>query len=383
MMIDNTPDLTSVCQRFATAPYVTIDTEFIREKTYYPDLCLIQIASPTEAFCIDPLATDIDLTALFDLLQHPDVVKVFHAGRQDIEIFYHLSGKIPSPLFDTQIGAMVCGFGDNVSYQQLVQTIVGVSLDKSMRCTNWAKRPLTPEQIQYALYDVTHLRQVYEYMCDTLTENNRMPWIHDELKVLLNKETYHPSDEALIEKLHLPVNKPQAIHVFRQLYLWRENLARRKNRPRRFLIKDELLQELSLLCPTTPEQLTELRGVGANFDKTALAGEILSVIRKALQDDLKHIKTVRPVKPLTPHERNLAEILKLLLSIVSVQEKIAVSLIACSEDIAQFIHNKDVPFLSGWRYQVFGQKAEMVRDGLLSIRYVPQNKQIEFHCVQE
>ncbi len=377
MIIENTIDLKAVCRRFATYPYVTIDTEFIREKTFYPDLCLIQIASRDEAFCIDPIAPEMDLTPLFDLLQNRDVVKVFHAARQDIEILLHLSGKIPTPVFDTQIAAMVCGYGENVGYQQLVQSIVGVSLDKSMRCTNWAKRPLTDAQIEYALYDVTYLRDVYEYMSDLLNKSGRMSWIQSEMDILTDKETYEPSPENLIERIHCPINKAMPLHIYRQLYIWRENMARTKNRPRRFLIKDELLQELALLKPSTPEQMKNLRGVSANFEKSAMATEILDVIRNAVHDDIKHIKVPKSAKVLLTGEKNLAEVLKFLLNIIAVREKTAPSLIASTDDITNYIRKKSVPFQQGWRYEIFGCLAERLCRGELSIRYHPQLKEIE------
>ncbi len=370
-------ELEAVCRRFAAYPYITIDTEFIREKTFYPDLCLVQIASRDEAYCIDPLAPDMDLTPLFDLLQNPNVVKVFHAARQDIEILYHLSGKVPTPLFDTQIGAMVCGFGENVGYQQVVQSIVGISLDKSMRCTNWAKRPLSSAQIQYALYDVTYLRDIYEFMMTKINQLDRMGWIQSELDYLCDTETYDPSPEKLLAKVHCSITKALPYHIYQKLYLWRENLSRTKNRPRRFLLKDELLQELALLKPTTPEQLKNLRGVGANFEKSTMAVEILSVIQTAMQDDIKHIKLPKSEKPLSPTEKNLAEVLKLLLNIISTQEKVAPSLIATSEDIAHFVRKKDVTFKQGWRYELFGNKAEQLCAGALSIRYNPKLRKIE------
>ncbi len=383
MIIDNRTELKAVCRRFATYPYVTIDTEFIREKTFYPDLCLVQIASRDEAFCIDPLAPDMDLEPLFELLQNPQVIKVFHAARQDIEILLHLSGQIPTPIFDTQIGAMVCGFGENVGYQQLVQTIMGISLDKSMRCTNWAKRPLSDAQIQYALYDVTYLRDVYEYIIYQAQATGRITWIQSELDNLLDKETYEPSPAHLVEKIHCSITKALPLHIYRQLYIWRENLARSKNRPRRFLLKDDLLQELALLKPTTPEQLKNLRGVNANFEKTSMAEEILNVIRLAMQDDIKHIRVPKSEKQLSSHEKNLFEVLKLLLNIIATQEKVAPSLIASTDELTAFIRKKDVPFKHGWRYDFFGAKAEQLCQGEISIRYNPQTKKIELKSTND
>ncbi len=377
MIIDNATELEAVCRRFATYPYVTIDTEFIREKTFYPDLCLVQIASRDEAFCIDPLAPEMNLQALFELLQNKNVVKVFHAARQDIEILFHLSGQIPTPIFDTQIGAMVCGFGENIGYQQVVQSILGVSLDKSMRCTNWAKRPLTDAQIQYALYDVTYLCDVYENMLAQLQENGRMSWIQSEMDTLCDKETYEPSSEHLLAHIRCSITKAMPLHIYRQLYLWRENLARQKNRPRRFLLKDDLLQELALLRPSTPEQMKNLRGISNNFEKSAMATEILDIIRTAMHDDIKNIKLPKAEKPLSATEKTLSDVLKLLLNIIATQEKVAPSLIASSEDINRFVRQNDVAFKHGWRYDFFGCKAEQLCHGALSIQYNPKTRQIE------
>lgn len=377
MIIENTLDLEEVCRRFATYPYITVDTEFIREKTYYPDLCLIQLASRDEAVCVDPLAPDMDLSPLFELLQNPQVVKVFHAAHQDIEIFLHLSGKIPTPVFDTQIGAMVCGFAENAAYSQLVHSICGVTLDKSMRCTNWAKRPLNPEQIQYALYDVTYLRDVYEYICAQMEKSGRFTWVREELASLTDKSSYEPTPEQILERLHCPMKKAINIHIYQQLYLWREKRAQLKNRPRRFLIKDELLHELALIHPQTAAQLSAMRGITPHFEKCEMAQEILTVINQAMQDDLKNIKPPKPSKPMQPSEKNLIEILKLLLNIISSQIKTAPSLIAHAEDLLHFIRAEETPLNTGWRYEVFGEKAQKICRGEMSIRYNPKKKKTE------
>lgn len=369
MMIETTDELQEVCRRFATYPYVTVDTEFIREKTYYPDLCLIQLASRDEAYCIDPLAPNINLSALFELFQNKNVVKVFHAGRQDIEIFLHLSGEIPSPVFDTQIGAMVCGFGENVAYGQLVQTLLGVRLDKSMRCTNWARRPLSEEQIQYGLCDVTYLRDVYEKITARLEETKRLSWIQEELAVLTNPETYNPTPEQIYRKIHYPFSKPLAILIYQKLYLWRENLAKSKNRPRRYLVKDELLAELALVHPQNTEQLKEMRGIPSNFENSSYANAIIKIINEALKcksSDLPHVESERA---LSVAEKNLLSILKFALTIVADREEIAPSLIASSDDLANYVREKQAPFLTGWRYNVFGQIAEQLAQGNLGIYF--------------
>ena len=249
MMITTTKELTELCARFAKHPFVTVDTEFIREKTYYPQVCLIQLASPEEAVCVDPLSKDLDLKPLFDLFQNKQVIKVFHACRQDIEIFYHLSHQIPVPVFDTQVGAMVCGYGDNVSYQQLVNDFVGISLDKTMRVTDWSNRPLSEDQIQYALHDVTELRTVYTKMMERICAQNRLDWLTEEMADLVDPSTYEPDVDTLWKKVKVPLKKPLTLHIFAKLYAWRERAAQQKDRPKKHFMKDEALVELAIAAP--------------------------------------------------------------------------------------------------------------------------------------
>ena len=385
MIITTTTQLETVCRRFATHSFMTIDTEFIREKTFFPDVCLIQIASPEEAYCIDPLVADLDLNPLFELLQNKTVVKVFHSGHQDIEILYQLSGKIPTPVFDTQVGAMVCGFGENVSYQQLVQTFLKITLDKSMRCTNWECRPLSDSQIQYALSDVTYLRDVYLQLQKKIKETHRESWIEEELKDLTNEVVYNPTPEFLLKKI-----KPQSglkgvsLYVYQQLYLYREQLARLRNRPRRQLIKDDLLQELAVRLPKTPDDLKSLRNVSKGFEKSAMAVELIALIMDSLQADWKK-NTIVSVKTqqLTKSQKGLVEVLKMILHIVSIQEDVAASIITTTDELELFVSGKDVSFKHGWRYDVFGALAQQICSGKKAICYHPTLKKIIFSDIPE
>ncbi len=377
MMIENTKKLADVCKRFQKCEFVTLDTEFIREKTYYPVLCLIQIASKDEAYCIDPLAADLDLTPLFDLLQNKNVLKVFHAARQDVEIFYHLTGKVPDPIFDTQIGAMVCGFNESVSYQQLVQDLTGVSLDKSMRFTDWSKRPLSERQIQYALCDVTHLVHVFEALRQQLKQSGRMEWLKEETAVLTNPRTYDVDESTVWQKYKTPFSKPQQLHVFAKVVEWREKKAKFKNKPRRHILKDEVLLELAVAHPENKQELERLRGLPNGFEKGPYAAEILDVINQAMADKSGVYVPGSKRPPLTNGQRNLSELLKFLLSVVADELGVACKVIATSDDIADFILGvKDAKVLSGWRYDVFGKKAEALKQGKIAFYFDPKGKKV-------
>ena len=370
-MITTTKELQSLCGRFQKHPFITVDTEFIREKTYYPQVCLIQLASPDEAVCVDPLSKDLDLTPLFQLFQNKKVIKVFHACRQDIEIFYHLSHQIPIPVFDTQVGAMVCGYGDNVSYQQLVNDFVGVSLDKTMRVTDWSKRPLTTEQIEYALHDVVELRTVYTQMMEKICTQNRLDWLTEEMADLVNPITYEPNPDELWKKVKVPFKKPQNLHVFARLYAWRERVAQQKDRPKRHFMKDDALIELAIALPQHPEQIDTLRSFSAGYGKSDMAKEIVAVIQQALKDDPSTFEQPIQTKPLTAKQHNLADILHLALNICAENYDVAPKLVATQADIHTFIQSGEAPFLNGWRKKVFGDAALSVQDGKLSLTFDP------------
>ena len=370
-MITTTKELQALCKRFEKHPFITVDTEFIREKTYYPQVCLIQLASPAEAVCVDPLAQGLDLSPLFALFQNKKVIKVFHACRQDIEIFYHLSHQIPVPVFDTQVGAMVCGYGDNVSYQQLVNDFVGVSLDKTMRVTDWSKRPLSDEQIQYALHDVVELRTVYTKMMEKICTQNRLDWLTEEMADLVDPITYEPNVDELWKKVKVPFKKPLPLHIFSRLYAWRERIAQQKNRPKKHIMKDEALIELAIAAPTTPEQIDNLRSFSEGYSKSDLAKEIINVIVQATKDDPSTFEQPTQPKALTTKQRNLADILHLVLNICAANYDVAPKLVASTNDIQNFIQTGEAPFVNGWRKKVFGDTAIAMQQGKISIAYDP------------
>ncbi len=376
MMITTTKELSALCKRLEKHPFITVDTEFIREKTYYSKLCLIQIASPAEAVCIDPLAGQLDMTPLFCLFQNKNVIKVFHACRQDIEIFYHLSHQIPVPVFDTQVGAMVCGYGDNVSYQQLVNDFVGISLDKTFRVTDWSQRPLSKEQLQYALHDVTELRSVYTKMMEKICTQNRLDWLSEEMEELVNPSTYEPDPNVLWQKVKVPFKKPLSIHVFARLYAWREGAAQKIDRPKKHVMKDEALIELATAMPTKPEQMEALRLLPDGFSHSDFAKEILKVITNALKDDPNTFEQLVRTKPLTARQHVLSDILQLVLKICAENYNVAPRLVASVEDIHNFIRTGDAPFLKGWRKKVFGESALAMQEGKIAITFDPESHKI-------
>ncbi|HSV29168.1 MAG TPA: ribonuclease D, partial [Candidatus Omnitrophota bacterium] len=261
-MIADTASLAEFCQRLASAPYVTVDTEFMREKTYYPQLCLVQIGGPDDAKAIDPLAPGIDLEPLFELLRNPKVLKVFHAARQDVEIFLHMMGSVPAPLFDTQVAAMVCGFGDAVSYENLASQLARARIDKSMRFTDWALRPLTEKQVQYALGDVTHLRVAYEKLVKKLEKNGRIEWLAEEMAELTTPETYRVNPENAWKRLKPRSSSPKFLAVLKELAAWREREAQERDIPRQRIVRDENLMEIAAHHPTSVEELSRTRGLG-------------------------------------------------------------------------------------------------------------------------
>lgn len=379
MMITTTKELKKFCKKLAKYPFITVDTEFIREKTYYPVLCLIQLGCSDEAACVDPLAPDMDLSPLFDLFLNPKVLKVFHAARQDLEIFYHLMGKMPTPLFDTQIAAMVCGYGDAVSYQQLVEQLTQTRLDKSMRFTDWAKRPLLDKQIGYALNDVIPLVEVYQKLTAELQKNGRLDWLKEEQDILNDPHTYQIDDESAWKRLKCTLKKPKEIHLFATLCAWREKTAKQKNRPRRHILKDEVIQELATLAPTTPAELDTLRSIPHGFAKSETAQSLLKAIQSALKDDPTTFEKPTIRKPLKPAQKSFLEMLKLLLAIVAQQEKVAAKVLASADDLYNFAAGDEtVPFLKGWRFDLFGQKAQLLHQGKLCLIYRPDKGIIEF-----
>ncbi len=368
-LITTTSDLNAFCARAELNPYITVDTEFVREATYWPQLCLIQVGLEDEAVAIDPLSEDIDLSSFFQLLQNEKVLKVFHSGRQDVEIFYHLTGSIPTPLFDTQIAAMVCGFGESVAYNALVQKFAKVSLDKSSRYTHWGQRPLTEKQLTYALGDVIHLRIIYERLSKKITEDDRFHWVEDELAILKDPATYEVNPYAVWQKIRVRSAKPRMLAVLRELAAWREITAQKRNVPRTRIMRDEVMLELAASSPQSQADLSRMRGLSHVFTKSKDAQTILDLIKKAQGLPIEDCPAVKIEGDSPPGASALIEMLRLLLKIKSEKYDVAQKLIATTSDlenIAKF-STPTTPALVGWRFEVFGKAALALKEGKIAI----------------
>ena len=364
-VIATTAALEKFCSEAMTARYVTVDTEFMRENTYYPKLCLLQIASADDAVLVDPLADGIDLAPVFALMAAPQVLKVFHAARQDIEIFVHLSGAVPAPIFDTQIAGMVCGFGDAISYDRLVKSVVGVEIDKSSRFTDWARRPLGDRQLTYALSDVTHLRLVFEALEERLRANGREPWLADEMAVLTDPATYVVAPEDAWRRLKLRNPKPRTLAVLRELAALRENEARRRDLPRNRVLRDEVLTEIAASVPSTPEELARARSISDNVAKGKLGQGILEAVRRGANSDRNSWPRPPAATPPRRGREPVVELLRVLLKLKAEEHGVAQKLIANMADLDLIADDDDadVPALSGWRREIFGDAAIALKHG--------------------
>lgn len=371
-LIKTTKDLQAACADFAKSDFVTVDTEFIRETTFWPELCLIQMATPDRTALVDPLSKDIDLKPFFELMANERVTKVFHAARQDIEIVFHLGGLIPHPVFDTQVAAMVCGFGDSVSYDQIVQKVTGERIDKSSRFTDWRRRPLSDKQLEYALADVTHLIDVYRHLEAELAREDRAHWLNEEMQVLTARETYDPHPEDAWRRLKMRVRKPVELAVMQAVATWREREARERNVPRGRVIKDDAIYEIAQQQPTDQAALGRMRAIPKGWERSATAAGLIETVNAALaipKDELPRLP--KPVQ--TPEGANAAaELLKVLLKMVADRQGVATKMLASSDDIDRIAadgEESDVPAMHGWRREVFGEKALALVRGELALKF--------------
>ncbi|CAF27773.1 Ribonuclease D [Bartonella henselae str. Houston-1] len=365
-LITQTTDLEIALATLRNSDFVTIDTEFIRETTFWPQLCLIQLASPDTTVLIDPISQDIDLKPFFDLMVNKKIVKVFHAARQDIETIYHLGGVIPSPLFDTQIAGSICGFGDSISYDQIVQRCTGYQLDKSSRFTDWSFRPLSEKQLLYALADVTYLRDVYLLLKKQLEKNKRTHWMDDEIAVLLEPKTYDMPENEAWKKVKGKIKKPRELAVLQKIAAWRERKARQYNIPRRHIIKDECLIEIAIQQPKDEADLKRLRSLNKNWDKFSIAHTLIKAVHEGLEVDLATLPALPKHNPLNETSSAVIDLLKVLLKLVANENGIAPKIIATSNDLEKIANGcikKNIPAMNGWRYEIFGQKAEQMLKG--------------------
>ena len=366
--ITTTGELRAVCERMARQHYITVDTEFLRESTYYPLLCVAQMASEDEAVVIDALAQDIDLDPFFSLLNDEHVIKVFHAARQDIEIVWHMSGKIPHPIFDTQVASMVLGYGDSISYDQLVQRVTGDHLDKSNRFTDWTRRPLTDAQLVYAISDVTHLRDVYLKLDEDLHKRGRANWVSAEMAILTSPETYRADPERAWERLKSRVRKPKDLAVLMEVAAWREREAQTRDVPRSRVLKDDVLGDVAIQHPTTVEKLGHLRSLPKGFERSRWGEQIVDAVKRGLERDPKTLPRLERHRG-AQNGGATVELLKVLLRMTAESFGVAAKVIATVDDLDRIAADDqaDVPALKGWRRELFGEKALRLKHGQLAL----------------
>ncbi len=371
-LITDTKSLAALCKALAHETFVSVDTEFMRETTYWPDLCLIQIAGSEINGLIDPMAEDLDLKPFFTLMNNEKVLKVFHAARQDVEIMVHLAGTVPHPIFDTQIAAMVCGFGDQVSYEAIVRKLAKAQIDKSSRFTDWSRRPLTEKQLIYALSDVTHLRTVYERLKLELDANGREPWLAQEMDILTAIETYRTEPQDAWKRIKVRLKSKKQLAVLISVAGWRELEAQEKNVPRSRVIKDDAVAEIAMQMPQTKEALGQLRALPRGMSTSRVGDNLIRVVTEGLERDpltLPHTNWGRDET--SESTQAAAEILKLALKVVCEREGLAPKLVANTSDIEAVAESDeaDVPLMHGWRREVFGNLALQLKRGKAMIGF--------------
>ena len=369
-VITTTSELAAVCGRLANAAYVAVDTEFVRETTFWPDLCLIQMAGGDDECLIDPLAAGIDLKPFFALMANEAVLKVFHAARQDLEIIHLLSRVIPKPLFDTQVAAMVCGFGDSVSFSNLVRSVTGKDIDKSSQFTDWRRRPLTPKQLTYALSDVTQLRPVYEHLASKLEETGRVEWLFEEMRFLTDAATYEQHPEMAWQRLKLRVKSRKALGVLVEVAAWRERTAQAANVPRGRVLKDEAIYDIANQMPRTTEELGELRTIHDGFARSARGQDLIAAVRDGLARDPATLPQLERGAATPVEAQAVLELLKVLLKAAAAAHGVAPKMIATSDDLERLAVEREpnILALKGWRRELFGDKAMALKAGKLALK---------------
>ena len=367
-MITTTPDLAEACARLARSQFVTVDTEFLRETTFWPRLCVIQMADDHGPVLVDAMAPDIDLAPFFALMADESVLKVFHAARQDLEIVWQKAGVIPHPLFDTQVAAMVLGHGDSIAYDQLVQRLTGAQLDKSSRFTDWSRRPLSAEQLTYAAADVTHLRGVYKRLAADLDKRGRAEWVAEEMAVLTSPETYRQSPEHAWQRLKTRVRKPRELAVLMEVAAWREAEAQRRDVPRSRVLKDDSLGEIATRAPASVEALGQLRTVPNGFERSRSGADIIEAVKRGLARDPASLPRIDRDRP-AANGGATVELLKVLLKQTAEKHGVAAKVVATTDDLDRLAadDDADVPALTGWRRELFGDAALRLKRGELAL----------------
>ena len=367
-LITTTADLSAACSRLAQYPVITVDTEFLRETTYYPLLCVVQMASADEAVVIDALAEGIDLKPFFELMANEKVLKVFHAARQDIEIVWHRAGIVPHPIFDTQVAAMVLGYGDSIAYDQLVERITGHRPDKTHRFTDWSRRPLSKEQVHYAEADVTHLRDVFAALDADLKKRGRNDWVSEEMEILTSPKTYDFHPERAWERLKTRVRKPKELAVLIEIAAWREQEAQSRDVPRSRVLKDDAVGDIATHAPTTIEKLGNLRSLPKGFERSKWGADIVAAVQRGLARDPATLPKLEKPRN-NSNGAAIVELLKVLLRMTSERHAVASKVIATVDDLDQIAadDNADVAALQGWRRELFGEAALALKHGKLAL----------------
>ncbi|MHA3978515.1 ribonuclease D [Halovulum sp. GXIMD14794] len=369
--ITTTDALAAFCARASGQPFITVDTEFLRERTYYAQLCLVQLAIPgdaeDDAVLVDTLADGIDLSPMYAVFDDPSIVKVFHAARQDLEIFFNAAGRLPAPLFDTQVAAMVCGYGEQVGYETLVRKICQTGLDKSSRFTDWSRRPLSEKQKAYALADVTHLRQIYRTLAQQLAENGRAAWLEEELAALTSPETYTQRPEDAWKRVKTRSNSPRFVAVVQALAELREKIAQQRDVPRNRVFKDDVILELAATRPTKADDLAKSRLLQREARRGDLADAILAAVNAALALPKEQLPDLPQPKVRKPGQEALSDLLRVLLKARAESSGVAQKLIATSSDLDDIASGEESHVLAGWRREVFGADALRLRDGQIAL----------------
>ncbi|MBB4197202.1 ribonuclease D [Rhodoblastus sphagnicola] len=380
-LVTDSDELAALCREFSQHEFVTVDTEFLRETTFWPKVCVIQVACDTKAAAIDALAENLDMSPFFELMANEKVVKVFHAARQDLEIIWNLAKLIPAPLFDTQVAAMVCGYGDQIAYGELAQSLCKVTLDKSSRFTDWSRRPLSDAQIDYAIADVTHLRDIYRALKQKLEKAGRLHWLADEMATLTNQDTYEMRPDRAWERYAHRARKPRDLAVLMELAAWREQEAQTRDVPRSRVLKDDILTEIALAAPRTVEALGNLRAFPRGMERSRSGADIVAAVERGLERDPKTL-------PRIDRERRsngtgaTVELLKVLLRQVAEAQGVAAKMIATTDDLEALASDDsaDISALKGWRRELFGEKALQLKHGRLALT-VEKNRVVtlEYH----
>lgn len=372
-LITTTKHLEAFLSEIAESPFITVDTEFMRERTYYPELCLIQVGDEHgHAAAIDPLADNIDLTPFFNFLDNPDQVKVLHAARQDLEIFYYLVGRLPQNLYDTQIAASFLGLGEQVAYKTLVQKYCGADMSKAQQFTDWSRRPLKDDQIEYALSDVTYLAEIYKAISAELEQKNRTSWIKDELALMTDTGLYDIDPETAWERVKIRSHKGKDLMVLKRLSAWREEEAKKRNVPKGRILKDEAMAQIAMIQPRDEKALSEIRFFGQGRTKSSDARIILGLVKDAVSTPKTQWPQKEKRKHLAPEKAAALEMLKMLIRVIAAEHEISARMLASNDDLEELARlgkNARIPALKGWRYDIFGREALDLIEGRLALSF--------------